>query len=344
MQDNLDMQTENRKRKIRKSAVAFFTVMLILAFFSRTINHFSLPRVQYERPSRGSIVRDTRMDGTVDANEIYHCYVPSGMKVLDTHAKAGEIVKKGQILLSLDTETIKKQLLDATDRYEQKKINLAMLQLASDSFQLYEYENAIDSARIQLEHAQSDYDRVRALYEAKCETAEKHENALRKMNEAQRAYQKAVSDKENAILSHRIEYEKNQLEIQSLQYETKIQQREMERMKEQLLLGELTAPFDGIITDIHLRKGETTDQSQSVYSMIDASKGYCFTGLMDIDDAADLKPGDEAEISLDALQWKKIKGRVAEIGKPRKEQDRKEVVIDITDDVLAEGQKEKPAF
>ncbi len=345
MQDKYENHTVNRREKIKRAAVAFFTVMLILAFFSNTINHISLPRVDCERPSRGSIIKEVLMTGYIEANEIHHCYIPSGMRLLEIHTRVGEKVNKGQSLLKLDTETIKTQLVDALDRFEQKKIELAIRKLESDSFHLNEYDNAIESAQNQLQQVESDYNRIRMLYEAKCETQENYENARRKFSEAQRVQKKAVSDKENAILSNQIKMRKEEMEIKSLQIEIEIQKREIERMKEQLLLGELTAPFDGIITDIGFRKGEMTNASQPVYSMIDTSKGYCFTGLLDIDDAADLKPGDEAEISLNAFEWEKITGKVMKIKDSCENKgEKKEIVIEVSGDVLEEGQKGEARF
>ncbi|NLO40557.1 MAG: HlyD family efflux transporter periplasmic adaptor subunit [Ruminiclostridium sp.] len=334
----------SRKQKVTKAMVVFIGVMAALAFLSNTINHLSLPRVRTEWPSRGSIVREIKMDGKIVAKKNFEFFIPSAMQVLEVKIHTGDQVKKGQTLLRLDTSGIQKQLLDETDRYEQKKINLELLKLKSGS-DLASYDEAIEQAQIQLERAKVDYERIQVLVEQGSETGENLKNASRKLDDAQRALEKAIGDRGDALLSGQAEAQKNEMETQGLLYDMEIQKRQIDQLQKQLKACDVTAPFSGIISAVNCREGETAGQSQPLYSLMDISKGYCLKGLMDKDLTDELKPGDEAEIVLDGHEWQPIQGKVIEFrnssNSPGEEM---EVELEIASEGWSEGQKGSARF
>ena len=144
------------------------------------------------------------------------------------------------------------------------------------------------------------------------ETGENLKNASRKLDDAQRALEKAIGDRGDALLSGQAEAQKNEMETQGLLYDMEIQKRQIDQLQKQLKACDVTAPFSGIISAVNCREGETAGQSQPLYSLMDISKGYCFKGLMDKDLTDELKPGDEAEIVLDGHEWQPIQGKVIE--------------------------------
>lgn len=300
------------KQKIGKAAAEFFAVMLLLAFLSNTINHLSLPRVTTEWPSRGSIIKQIKMEGKIEAKKTYHCYIPASMQVAEVKIRLGDTVKKGQRLMMLDSSGLEKQLLDETDSLEQKKIELALRRMKSD-VNLAGYDEAITRAQIQLERARADYERIRNLVELGIETRENLQNASRKVDDCEREYAKAIDDRGKALLSGQAEAEKNELEIQNLIYDIAIQERQIEQLKNQLKACEITAPFNGVISAVNFREGETAGTNQPLYSLMDISGGYCFKGVLDKDFAADIKPGDEAEIIFNGYEWQPITGTVSDI-------------------------------
>lgn len=307
-----ETQTTQSKQNIGKAAAAFFAVMLLLALLSNTINHLSLPKVKTEWPSRGSIIKEIRMEGMIEAKEVYHFYLPSAMQVLEVNIHSSDPVRKGQRLMKLDASSLKKQLLDETDRYEQKKINLALLRMKLGSG-LTEYDEAIAHAKVQLDRARADYERIQVLVEQGAETGENLQNASRKIDDCQRNYEKAIDDRGEALLSSQTEAEKNELEIQNLLYDIAIQERQIEQLQSQLKACEVTAPFDGAISTVNCSAGETAGTSQPLYSLMNISEGYCFKGVLDKESAGEINPGDEAEIIFDGYEWQPITCTVADI-------------------------------
>lgn len=312
MSDVRDITNANRKMKIGKALAVFIAVMLALAFLSNTINHLSLPRVRTEWPSKGSIIQTIEMEGKIEAKKTYQYYAPTSLKVLEVNVHMGDEVAKGQRLMKLDTSGIQKQLQDEVDRYEQKKINLELLRMKSGT-SLSEYDRAIEEAQVQLERAKADYERIQNLVEQGLETGENLQNATRKLDDAQRQLAKAIDDRGKALQASQTEVQKHEMEIQNLLYDLESQNREIERLRDQLKSCEVIAPFDGIITEVNYRQGENCQPTNPLYGLMDISEGYCFRGFLDKEAAGEIKPGDTAEVTLNGYEWQKIPCRVAEI-------------------------------
>jgi len=339
MNDTGEESALNRKKKVGRAALAFLTVMLILTFLSNTINNLSLPRIEYEYPSMGSIVNEYQFDVTAEAIEVYNAYIPSAMTVLEINGRAGGKIKKGQLIMRLNTRGIEKQLLDEEDRYEQKKITLDMLSLSSGLNDLAEYDGRLAEAERELDKMLRKYERIKKLYEEKCETEENLENARDNLEDARFQYEKAVSERERAIQMNQEQSEKNEMEMKSIKLDMEIHERNIKHLKEQLKSGELTAPFDGIIREVSCEEGEMADPSRPLYTLVNTSKGCFFTGSIDSEKARYIEPGDEAEITTTGSWYGKINGKVVEIRDSRENKaGRKEIVIELSGDTPEEGQ------
>jgi len=304
--------TKNRSQRVVKAAYVFFAGMIILAVLSNTINNISLPRVRTEWPIRGSIINDITINGNIMAKKNYQFYAPMAIQVQEICVHTGDQVKKGQQILKLDAGGLKKQLQDESDRYEQKKISLELLKLKKVSG-LENFEEAINNAKIQMERAMKDHERISELTELGLETREKLEIAARKLDDARMAYEQVIYEREKALLSSQAEAQKIEMEIQSLLYDMEIQKRGIEQLKKQIRGCDVIAPFDGIITAVECNEGEFTGTSQLLFSIMDISEGYCFKGFLDKGQADDIKPGDEAELITVGFEWQKTLGKVVEI-------------------------------
>ena len=106
------MEASNQalRKKITGKALIIFVVMLVLlTFFSSTINNLTLPRVTVENPMPGDIVKDISGQGIVEANETQEKYIASNAMVEEVKVKTGDQVKKGQTIMILDTKDLEKK-------------------------------------------------------------------------------------------------------------------------------------------------------------------------------------------------------------------------------------------
>ena len=116
-----------RKKMTGKLILIFVITMLFLTFFSSTINNFMLPRVKLDRPTSGALVKEISGEGIVEAKSIEAQYIETNMKVTDVMVNVGDRVKKGQPIISLDTENLDLSTEDEKAKYEQLKITLTRL-------------------------------------------------------------------------------------------------------------------------------------------------------------------------------------------------------------------------
>lgn len=332
------MQTEaysadsDRKRAIGKAAAVFLTVMLLLTFFSNTLNHFLSPRVSCEEPESGQLMKEISGNGRVRAKATMDRYVESDMKVLAVAVRVGETVKKGQLLLELDTSEIEEQMADERILWQQKKLNVEKLSQAAAAEGLRGYDRAIEAARLDMEKAQRDYENIRALYEAGAEAKVNLINAEADYESARLNYQRARDDREAA--------EKNAgRDLQSAQYELEIQERRLQKLEKDRTLGRVEAPADGIVTELNFPGGSMANGSRPLFVLADNSQGFEFWASVDAEAASLLSVGDTAEISLDGMGGYILEGTVDEILESQQDRGvKKDVVIDIPPENLAGGE------
>lgn len=327
-------QSENslRKKVIGKSMLIFFAVMLLLTFFSNTINNFSLPKVTYEMASGGSLVKDISGAGNVEAMKSENMYIQANMKVISVIGKVGDNIKKGQVFLTLDTSDTAIQLKDEQDRYEQKKLNLEKLLEANSLEALLNYDNSIDTANMNFIKAEEDYNNIKNLYESGSETADTLESSRVGFENTKRDYEMAKKSKETAIKN-------NQRDIKNAQLEIDIEKRKLAQLEEEMKLNEIKAPVDGVITELNFPEGTMTNNSKTLYKIADTSKGFHFTATVDIDSVTYLAIGDDVEVTFNSLNGKTIQGKLDEIVDNQQQRGvKKDLVIKIPPDGLTGGE------
>ena len=73
--------------------------------------------------------------------------------------------------------------------------------------------------------------------------------------------------------------------------------------------ADIVAPFDGLLTDVHIQQGDSLAPASPVLHIIDDSRLHV-DATIDEADVARVRPGQSAELHLDALPNRNITGRV----------------------------------
>ena len=118
-----EQKLQKRKDLIKNLLIIFLVVMLVLTFFSGTIQNWSLPEVATVYVQSGSISPQIRGTGTIKADDPYNVTATETRKVVSVKVKVGDEVKKGDVIYILDEadstelETAKNELQDLLDAY-----------------------------------------------------------------------------------------------------------------------------------------------------------------------------------------------------------------------------------
>ena len=156
-----------QKRWVR-IAVVFFALMIVLTIFSRAASSAVKAYVSVVKASRQKISHEIQLDGSVEAKKYFLQYVPAGLMVTGVQASAGQQVKAGDVIFTVDVQKVQekiKELESELDRADQKD-------------------------RLSISRAEASYQDVK--------TNAEEEKAL-----AYEAYTKAVSEYQNYINTHK---------------------------------------------------------------------------------------------------------------------------------------------
>ena len=157
-----------RKDWIKNLAIVFLSIMLILTFFSNTIMNYSLPQVATRYVQEGSITPKVRGSGVAEVEDPYSVKAPNGRVIASVNVKAGDDVKKDDVIFELqDSES--DELKEARKEYEEAKANFQKAlfsgDLTNDAVERIRNGEYLTDDEMQeiLDEVNSDYDD--ALYE-----------------------------------------------------------------------------------------------------------------------------------------------------------------------------------
>ncbi|MDP4094237.1 MAG: efflux RND transporter periplasmic adaptor subunit [Bacillota bacterium] len=321
-----------RNKIINKSIVIFFSLILFFTFFSKTINNLTLPKVTYETPASGSLVKVVTCSGHVQAKKTQELYLASNMKVLKVMVKAGDKVKKGQAIMSLDTKEVEIQLENEKARYEQKRLALQKLVNAGAAGMLNIRDKDIDNTRLALDNMQERLSQAESQYQTGAASLEDLKKARTDCDNAKRDYEMALLSKSNAVSD-------SNGDIKSAQLDMEIQQRTIEQLSEQVKLNNVTSPIDGVISELNCEEGTMANNSQPLYKISDTSSGFQFVGEINADSAEYLNTGDDAVITVNSSNGMAIHGKLAGISDSQTQRGiKKNIYIDVTDEGLLGGE------
>lgn len=343
----LDLGVNARRRKLTgKATLVFLAIMVLLTFFSNTINNFSLPKVSYETPSRGALIKEVTGTGSVKAKSEQDRYIQVSMRVTGVAVKVGDKVKQGQTLLTLDTSDIKSQLQDEQDKYAQLELNLDGLVQTGAPGNLLNMDKAIMTASQNLDKAQKNYAdckslyaKNRTLYESGSLTAKDLEDAKTSLDNAKLDYDTAKIDFDIAKSNKDKTISDNSRNIENTKLNMSMEARRISELKDQIKLGTIMAPCDGTVTELNFSEGTTANNSKPLYKIAEAKGGFQFTAVVDVSASDYLEPGDTAEITINSLNGRPIEGKVGQITDDENQIGvKKDVVIDVPPDGLIGGE------
>jgi multidrug efflux pump subunit AcrA (membrane-fusion protein) len=318
-----------KKRTIARIAAIFTGVMLLLTFFSNTINNFSLPRVQLESPISGALIKEVTGEGSVEAAKELKIYASQGRRVEEVKAKAGDKVSKGQVIILLDKEDLEEQLKVETIKYEKLKLTLEGLNAANAE----KYSRPVEAAGEAVQEAQKNLDRVRTLYDAGAATGDELGKAEDMVKGAQKNYT-VQKEEETAGLS-----EWKRL-IKSTGYDVELQKMAVDKLQRELSTGSvLEAPMDGVVTELNYQEGSLVNNTIPVYAIADLSKSFRFRATVEEKSSEYLEIGDEIQVRLGSASAKILSGKVSEItANMESPGERKDILVALPAEGLSGGE------
>lgn len=235
--------------------------------------------------------------------------------------KDNQVVKKGQVLITIDETDLKAKLAQAEAALENAKANLMSVKSSAQYYNLNANASSfsseasgqnVASAKARLTKAEEDYKRTKNLFDAKAATQAQLDASKADYDVAKAQYDVANSQyrSSSAMAKGVFSQAEAQQAMISLAQAT-IKQREAELLLAQTQLDYATvkAPCDGIVSKRAIESGQYLSVGAPLCSVID-TKNIWVTANFKETQLRKIRPGQEVKIKVDAFPDLKIKGVV----------------------------------
>jgi HlyD family secretion protein len=289
----------------KKIALIVGGVVVLLAIVGFTVQQSRKGVVAVQT---GKVVREDLTSMVTASGEIKpKVYVNIGAilqaKITHLYVKEGDRVKAGQLLASLDN------IQYAADvAANNAMVNASRMDADAAKAAVNTSEADLNQAKAEYERATLDYNRNKALYDAQL------------IAKADYDTKKAAYDTATAqIGSAKAKLAQAKANLNSAQGHIGQNVATLRRVNDVLSKTEYRAPFDGVITNLPVREGETVVpgiQNSPGSTLMTVADTSLITAEVKVDesDIVNVQLGQTAEVSIDAIPKQKFKGTVTEIG------------------------------
>ena len=175
----MDFEMDKNKKsslqvKAVKALAGFLILMFLLTILSRAADSLTIAKVTASAATGGVISHNIEVDGNITPNKDIAISTSANIKIASVEATEGKTVKKGDLLIQLDTADLKKKLLQA-----QKELQVAK---ATASDKKANEAIAADTKSKSLQRTYEDYNQTVA------DANDSVSKAKSAMNEAWNAY------------------------------------------------------------------------------------------------------------------------------------------------------------
>ncbi len=292
-------------KKWKKLALIAGVVVILLAIVGFTIQQSRKGVVAVQT---GKVLREDLTSVVTASGEIKpKLYVNIGAlaqaKIVRLYVKEGDRVKRGELLASLDNIQSAADVGATAAALDASRTDAVAAQAAVNTA-------AADLRQAQAEHerAQLDYERGKALYENQLIAKSDYDT------------KKAAFDTANAQLAQaQAKLAQAKATVESANGHITQNAATLRRMSDVLSKTEYRAPFDGVITNLPVREGETVVpgiQNSPGSTLMTVADTSLITAEVKVDesDVVNVQLGQPAEITIDAMPKQKFRGVVSEIG------------------------------
>ncbi len=256
----------------------------------------------------GKVVREDLTSVVTASGEIKpKVYVNIGAnafgKITHLYVKEGDRVKQGQMLATLEN------VQSAADvSANEAAVNVAKTDAVAAQAAVNTATADLRQAEAEYERAKLDYDRSKALYQSQLIAKAEYDTKTAAFGTATAQLGQAKAKLAQA-----------KAQMDSSQRRITQNAANLRRVTDVLSKTEYKAPFDGVITNLPVREGETVVvgiQNSPGSTLMTIADVSVITAEVKVDetDIVNVKLGQTAEVSIDAIPKQRFKGIVTEIG------------------------------
>jgi HlyD family secretion protein len=256
-----------RKTILGAASILFIAVAIFYAWpnLTRLLSAdqtISQSQLRFAKVQLGDLQRDVSVQGKVIAANSPTLFAPSS-GIVSLQIKAGNKVKEGQLLASIYSPELTNMLSQEESSYDQVAIEVGRHRIQIKS-SLLNNQQTIELALVNLEASKVEKNRA--------------ELSIQDSLISQRELEEKVAAFKRADLAYRHALQNNQLQKESMEFDLKSKQSQLERqefvvtdLRRQVANLSIISPTDGIIGSVNIREKDTVTLNASLFTIIDLS-------------------------------------------------------------------------
>ncbi len=280
------------KKIIGLGIVVALLVVAYLGWSHYTASTASVANLQTATVQRGTVVAMVSAAGNVSAVQDESMAFQTTGRVAKVNVQSGDAVKKGQVLMQLDTtnlqlalQTAQANLLSAQANYKD-----AQAKNAQNPQQLIAAKAALDNAQAALQQAQAAYDRIGGA-----------SNPNIGMTSQALQLQQATNNYDSALATYKQTVATiNDSALQVAQANLEQAQVAVKQAQNNLAQAQIFAPFDGVVGAVNYTVGQFANTSTPAVEVVNLKALQVEATVSEID-VPKLKVGQTAQLTFDAL-------------------------------------------
>lgn len=235
----------------------------------------STKNVKVVKVELSSISTNIDYSAKLSAKEEVSLSPKSPGKVKTLNAKVGDTVKSGQVLFTLDSDSLQAQLKQQQASIASAQANLNKTESSGVEQQVVQAQQAVDSAQITYNDAKTNYDRTESLYSSGAAPKQDLDTAKTKLDNASVSLSSAQQNL--SLIQQKIGPES----VNVAQAQVNEAQAAMSSIQSQINDTTIKAPISGIISAVNIHIGEISPTATASITLLDLSSLMAETDIPD---------------------------------------------------------------
>ncbi len=298
--------------------ISVAVIVLIIIVYAMKSSSVKPKQVTIEKVAKGTVTETATATGNIESKYRNNIALNSSQKVIKIDAKEGQLVKKGDLLLELDSSDyqtkLEKQLINI------ENANLTLNQMIETGVQAEKSvsENSFSQAKYTLENAQRKYDDYKkkyaqneALFTSGAIAQSEFDEVKKNLEDVLTGVKSAEDSLKNAENSLRDTNNSSENKIISQKNQIALIQKDIDDYKKKIDDSKIIANIDGKVIKIDAKENQFPSSGDQI--IIDDISKYKVVVDLKQYDALKVKKGQKANIKLKGAKDSYI-GTVLEIG------------------------------